>query len=42
MGDGTIMIAFYHPVNNHLPEMAEMEQKATDWEHLVRAIIHPN
>lgn len=37
-----VMIAFYHPVNNHLLEMAEMEQKATDWEQLVRAIIHPN
>ncbi len=36
------MIAFFHPVNNHLLEMEEMEQKATDWERLVRAIIHPN
>jgi len=37
-----VMIAFYHPVNNHLLEMAEMEQKAANWEHLVRGIIHPN
>jgi len=37
-----VMIVFYHPVNNHLLEMAEMEQKATDWEHLVQAIIHLN
>jgi hypothetical protein len=37
-----VMIAFYHPLNNHLLEMAEMEQKAADWEHLVRDIIHPN
>ena len=37
-----VMIAFYHPVNNQLLEMAEMEQKAANWEHLVRSIIHPN
>ena len=36
-----VMMTFYHPVNNHLLEMAEMEQKATDWEMLVRSIIHP-
>jgi len=37
-----VLIAFFHPVNNHLLEMAEMEQKATDWEQVVQAIIHPN
>jgi len=37
-----VLITFYDPVNNHLLEMAEMEQKATDWERLVRTIIHPN
>jgi len=37
-----VMISFYHPSDNHLLEMAEMEQKAADWEHLVRGIIHPN
>ena len=37
-----VMITFYRPANNHLLEMAELEQKATDWEQLVRAIIHPN
>jgi hypothetical protein len=37
-----VVIAFYHPLNNHLLEMAELEQKATDWENLVRSIIHPN
>ncbi|MDO6435448.1 hypothetical protein Q4E93_32845 [Flavitalea sp. BT771] len=37
-----VMITFYHPVNNHLLEMAEMEQKTTDWERLVKSIIHPN
>jgi hypothetical protein len=37
-----VTIAFYDPVNNHLLEMAEMEQKAADWEDVVRGIIHPN
>jgi hypothetical protein len=37
-----LLITFYDPVNCHLLEMAEMEQKATDWERLVQTIIHPN
>ena len=41
-GRPPVLITFYHPVNNHLLEMAEMEQKATDWEHIVRTITHPN
>jgi hypothetical protein len=37
-----VMIAFYHFSNNNLLEMAELEQKATEWADLVRVITHSN
>lgn len=36
----SVQIPFYDPVTNHLYEMAEMEQRTTDWEQLVNNIIH--
>ena len=35
-----VQIVFYSSMDNQLLEMAEMEQKAMDWEQIVKGVLH--